>query len=219
METDNKRWEVYCYKKEFDLLKNDEKFLNILKLSRITNAIYFCHISAIKTSKEKTPSNSRQIINSLIYANAILFEGVNCAKFLGKFYKDKTEYLNGFAKLFKSQKFRNLYNKYLKNIRNKISFHFDISILGKTIADFDSNENIFATGLGEKRCDTYYNLADEIAIHYLIRESNISDKDLKERFSTLLSDLEVIISDFIVSSDNLIAICIKEFGFKFRYIT
>ena len=86
MENDYKRWEVYCDKKEFDLFKNDEKFLNILNLSRITNAIYFCHISAIQTTKEITPSNSRQIINSLIYANAILFEGVKCAKFFGKFY-------------------------------------------------------------------------------------------------------------------------------------
>jgi hypothetical protein len=214
---ENVVWQVYCDKNLFNQLSKDERFLGILNLSRITNAIYFCQISAISTSNEISPSNSRQNNNALLYANAILFEGIKCAKFLGKYYSDTEEYINGFSKLFNNNNFKILYNTYLKNLRNKLTFHFDIDAIRDAISDFSKMDYTFATGLGDSKAGSYFNMADEIALHYLIRGQNSTDEELKKQLSNLLSLLGDVVTDFTNASEDLIAACLKDFGFKMKF--
>ena len=83
-----KNWNISCSTILFEKLRTDERFIAILNLARISNALLFCQISALDSRKDNNPSSGRQVINSFLYASAVLYEGLNRADSLGQYFKD-----------------------------------------------------------------------------------------------------------------------------------
>lgn len=210
-----KNWNISCSSISFDKLRTDERFIAILNLARISNALLFCQIPALEVGKKNTPSAGRQLINSFLYASAILYEGLNRADSLGKYFKDLDSFKNGFAIILKDEKIKRHRNAVLDTLRNQFVFHFDKDIIPETLKDFVLPEYIFAISNGLKRKDIYYNLADEIVLDYLLRDIK-DDQEKAKRFKEIIKQTTELMVSFSKATDDLIQEVLIEMGWVLK---
>jgi len=90
-------WEIVCPKGKFEALRSYERFWAILTLSRIVNALSFCHVSGTEGGCGDTPSVRRQRSNAFLFASSVLYEGLEVAETLGRHFRDLNSFRNGFA--------------------------------------------------------------------------------------------------------------------------
>jgi hypothetical protein len=90
----------------------------------------------------------------------------------------------------------------LKNIRNKLFFHFDFTELLPSVDLFDQKKDIhFITSKSEKSHDLIYSFNDDLTISYL---SNLQGED-----SQSYEKIEKIQTQIIDLSDKLTSLCEK----------
>lgn len=69
--------------------------------------------------------------------------------------------------------------KYLKRIRNKVSFHYDMDAVENALSGFQLTQNTsFAESKSKRDRDLAFVLADEVLVHYVI--SRIDERDTDE---------------------------------------
>lgn len=214
-------WEVVCSKEEFEKFKNDERFLAILNLSRIVNALLFCQISALETGKTDTPSAKRQRINSFFYGSAVLYEGLRFANTLGKYFRNLESFRRGFEPLLKDKSVKKFKEAELNLMRNKFIFHFDNVVAQKALKSTESDSNIFAIGYGERLGQIYYTLADEAAIHFILNDKQSAqdaqfDQDFECHSKQLIQRITNLMTKFTEAADQLIGEVIKQMGWTFK---
>src|SRR6476661_4760106 len=99
-------------------LKNDQRFILILRLSRFINQLSFCHQAYLEVGEEKTPQNTRHLHNSFLFSCAVLYEALKFYPKLGKEFLNFKSHKNGFAKLSKHPDFDFVKNNILNRMRN-----------------------------------------------------------------------------------------------------
>jgi hypothetical protein len=214
MENDSDYREIYASKEDFDALRNDNQFANLLNLARAVNAVYFCFKSLLDYSGDETPAGQRQHINGFLFAAGVLHESFSVAARLEKHFGERASYRNGFGTLLADPKTQELRQTILKRIRNKLVFHYDEDVAKQTLKTLDLKQYVFATGTGGKRKGTYYNLADEIVLNYLLND--VPPEDQYTVFKEALVNIGQALSAFIDCADALIDDVIPEHTWKLR---
>jgi hypothetical protein len=194
--------EIRTSKENFDKIRSDRKFAKLLNLARAVNAIYFCFNSLLDYSGDDTPAGQRQHINGFLFSAGALHEGFCVADTLEKHFGDRDSYQNGFGRLLADPKTQALRRTILKRMRDKFVFHYDEDVAKKTLKTLDLKEYVFATGTGGKRKGTYYNLADEIVINYLLNDVPPDEQD--SAFREALKSIGETLSAFVGCADALI---------------
>ncbi len=200
--------EIHTSKKKFDKLRSDRKFAKLLNLARSVNAIYFCFNAFLDYSGNETPAGQRQPINGFLFSTGALHEAFTVADSLQKHFGDRDSYRNGFGKFLDDPKTKELRRTTLKRMRNKFVFHYDEDVARKTIKTLDLKSYIFATGIGGKRRGTYYNLADEVVINYLLND--VTSKEQDRVFREVLKSIAETLRTFIECADSLIGDVLSE---------
>lgn len=193
---------IFTSKEEFDKLRDDPKFARLLNLARTVNAVYFCFNSLLDYSGDETPAGQRQNINGFLFAAGVLHEGFCVADRLEEHFGDRDSYRTGFGTLLADPKIQQLRKTILKQMRDKFVFHYDKDVAEKTLKSLDLQEYVFASGTGGKRKGTYYNLADEIVINYLLHDVSPDEKDGALREA--LKSIGEALSAFVDCADTLI---------------
>jgi hypothetical protein len=204
MTEDSDYREIYTTLEKFNALRSDRKFAKLLNLARAVNAIYFCFKVLLDHGGDMTPVGQRQHINAFLFSAGALYEGFAVADTLEKHFGDQDAYRDGFAKLLKDPKTKELRSTILRRMRNKLIFHYDEDVARKTLPKLELKSYIFASGTGDKRKGTYYNLADEIVLNYLLNDCESPDDEARQ-FRDALQDIANALSRFIECSDALIA--------------
>ncbi len=109
------------------LLRTDEKFLELLSLARVLNALRFFHKTTVDSYALSGPVRARSIINSFLYLGSVLYEGFHTVEKLGKDLKNLDSF-NGFEVLLKDKTVRSFRKLVLHRMRNKFVFHFDVTV-------------------------------------------------------------------------------------------
>ena len=205
-------WRISCPKNNFEKIKSDETFLGLLSLARCVNALRFCQTSLIDAKDSETPSKARTTINSVLFACSVLYEGFLLIEKIGGTYKDTDSFKNGFGVLLKDRKIRSFREKTLYKVRNKLVFHFDKAVPKEAIENFNSPVINFASGVGKAAGEMYFDLADELSIHYLLQseEEDNSDKALKLRYIEILKETTDIMEKFFNSAEILMADVLRD---------
>ena len=212
---EQKYLDVFCSKKQFVLMKDNPGFLLLLRLSRVINAISFSLITVYELNGKSSPSNRRQLVNSFLFTCGILYEGLEVAKGLGKYYRHIEEFNEGLGKIISNKDIKKLQSKVLYKLRNKIVFHFDEEVFSDIINDIDHETYIFANGSKSSAKDLYFSLADEIAINYVL--SDFPDKENHEEiFIQIITDVTNTALDFKRSSEKLIAKVLADMKWDIR---
>jgi hypothetical protein len=210
-----KVWDIECTPDTFKALKSDERFLGLLTLARFTNAIRFCQQPAISASKSDSPAASRQIINSFLYASAVLYEGFPIVKRLEKHFHDLDSFKKGFGTLLKDEKVKMLKEAVLKRMRDKFVFHFDGDVAKDALKNFKLPNYKFASCLGNSHGEMYFSLADEAVMNYILkREPTESDDEFMKRLQKLIKDVTELMENFALAVDSLMAEVLPSMGWS-----
>jgi hypothetical protein len=209
------RWEVYISKEEFEMLRSDASFLALLPLARVVNALRFCFQTLLEHSSDDKPSGLRQHINSFLFACGVLYEGLKIANTLGKQFGSRKSFRDGFGKLLKSKETKKLNETVLNPMRNKLVFHFDEDVAPSVLKNLDLERYAFATADGSKSGEIYYDLADEVAINFIIGEPG-SRAEEDRVFREILKGVSIVMTEYVNSADSLIVDVLKDLNWKQR---
>jgi hypothetical protein len=197
--------------RDAEALKANPKFILGLNLSRLYNALNanMRHYQRIGTDN---PADKRDRIERVFYHAAIVSE---CLTTLKKNYTSLED-----LPCWKSDQNQVQYVKrqiltpdpfaetVLKTIRDKIAYHYDISVISDIIEQYPLHDGIrFGEVESESGIDLCFPLLDEMAIHYVIKryapekpEAEVYDsimESLVDNSNNLLWTLKELITDLI----------------------
>ncbi len=212
-------YDITCSKDQFELLRTDEKFLELLSLARVLNALRFFHKTTVDSYALSGPVRARSIINSFLYLGSVLYEGFHTVEKLGKDLKNLDSFNSGFGVLLKDKTVRSFRKLVLHRMRNKFVFHFDVTVAKEALKEFQMSEYKFASGVGKAGGDMYFGLADEAVINYLLEPvPNEPDENLKQRYEKILQETVQVMGRFIASAEKLMADVLNNMGFSFNVV-
>lgn len=207
-------WDIACSQETFSRLKTDERFLALLTLARVINALRFCQGAALYSKDVPGPAGVRTHINSFLFAGSVLYEGFLAVEQLALHFRDLDSYRNGFGNLLKDRSIQSLRQSVFHRMRNKFVFHFDKDVAKEAFDDFQLPAYKFASGIGKKSGEMYFGLADEAVLNYLLQPAaNEPDESLKERFKKILQDTTQLMGRFVESAEYLMSDVIDNLGF------
>jgi hypothetical protein len=215
MSTHPDKWEIYIPKEDFEKLRSDSRFIALLPLARVVNALKFCFQTMVEHSASDTPSGTRQHINSFLFGCGVLYEGLKIANTLGKHFGEREAFREGFGKLLKSKETKKLNDSVLNPMRNKLVFHFDEDVAPSVLKNLELEQYAFATADGAKSGEVYYNLADEVAINFIIGEPGSHEEEVRI-FREALQSVSIVITEYVKSADILIADVLKDMNWRGR---
>lgn len=205
-------WEVVCSEEQFELLRKDERFVALLTLARAVNAVRFYHLAYLAAKDDETPSGKRQRVNAFMFTSAALYESLGYAGTLGRFFAEVPAF-ECLGALLGRKDVKAYRQGIARHLRNKVTAHFDEQITAKTLADLQFARPRLATGQGRTVGDSYYELADEVAVHSAL----VADADEPrpwDELAELMAQTAEISAEFGKCSDKLIANLAEEMGWS-----
>ena len=207
-------YDITCSQETFDRLKTDERFLALLTLARVINALRFCQKAAIDAKAVAGAAGDRTRINSFLFEASVLYEGFLAVERLAMHFKDFDSYRNGFAVLLKDSATQSLRQSVLHRMRNKFVFHFDRDVAKESFDHFELPVYKFASGTGEASGEMYFGLADEAVMNYLLQPADKEpDESVKTRYEKILQDTAQLMGRFTESAERLMADVMDDMGF------
>ena len=138
-----------------------------------------------------------------------MYEGLTVADSLGKHFGERESYRNGFGKFLADPQTEELRRSILKPMRDKFVFHYDEDVAKKLIKILDLQSYVFATNIGSKRRGTYYNLADEAVLNYLVKDCKSKEEE-DRAIRAAFDSIGKALSSYVECADTLIADVLSE---------
>jgi hypothetical protein len=213
-----KGWKLTIEKEGFDKLRHNPEFMHILNLARVTNALNFCYKTLFDAGEAETPSGKRQLFYGMSFCNAVLYEGLDCARKLEDYFFDYESYKKGFEVLLNDPPTKQIMTKGspFDKIRNRVTYHFNPSIFEDVLtwAEFDSY--VFGSGHSDKFGDIFYSLPEDLAINFLIGEHKEMEEG-KQIYEKMTGEIISVMIRFVKSSEELIAEALLKKGWKVQF--
>ncbi len=205
-------WVCRLSRDQFARLRQDESFHVLLALARVVNSLRFMHQALLDFQDDDSPPRIRQRINSFIYTGAVLFEGIQLSKRLGKYFRT-LESFSGFVAIHKDPHVEELFKDQLRRLRNEAVFHFDAQSIAASLQELDGDEIIFLRGSGSQQGNVYYDLADTTALHLLtgIQPSAEAAVEHSRSIVQRVTDLSI---RFVKAADELICTILYNEGLE-----
>ncbi len=194
----------------FDRIKKDPRFVRVVQLGRIVNALRYTHIAGTAASLEADSSARRQRIASFLYVAGVLYEGFRLADVFGKDFANSTAFREGLGPLLKKPEVVALRQGILNELRNKAVFHNDDEVMKVGLDLVEADPVVFFRALGGTWGTTHYDLADLAVLKYAFR--NVQTSALDEQ-ATLRLILDVAL-EFGNCAESLIGEVLFEMGWK-----
>jgi hypothetical protein len=166
----------------------------------VLNQLQFCHQAYLDYSQESTPIAYRQSQNALLFANGVLFEALLFSKNLGQYFRNYKSFQKGFATFSPD---RDSTQPIVGEYRNRLSFHVDTEPIVESLKTLKVPKLYFLTASGSQRKEIYFQLADEIAINFVIGEHPSKEEEF-EHYKKLLQNVMETTAKFVNYGYDLI---------------
>jgi hypothetical protein len=204
--TADQQYKIVINKEGFDKLRHNPEFIQILNLSRVSNSLSFCYQSIIDAGQSETPAKRRHLYYASTFANAVLFEGLTCAKKLEDYFFDRKTYTEGLGVLLNDPITREIMEKGSRfdKIRNRVTFHFNPTIFEDVLtwAEFDSY--IFGMGQGPHNGGFFFTLPEDLALNFIVGGKHEDDEG-KEIYNKMQADIVSVMVRFFNAAQDLIS--------------
>ncbi len=197
---------------DFLQLKDNPRFIRVVQLGRIVNALRYTHMAGAAAAREDDSSARRQRIASFLYAAGLLYEGFRLADVLGKDFKASTTFQNGFARLLKKPEVVKLRQGILNDLRNKAVFHNDDDVVKLGLGLVDTDPVVFFRSFGGTWGSTHYDLADLAVLRYAFR--HVGTVDLDHEVPKILPLILNVALEFGEFAEALMGEVLVEMGWK-----
>ena len=100
--------EIVAPQAQWLAIRADPRFVELMRLARATNQLGIAYGPLAHTLDDQSPDARRNRFAAFIFAAAILKEALDTAQSLGRWYRDRPQYQEGFGALFKDANVRAL---------------------------------------------------------------------------------------------------------------
>lgn len=212
---ENTAWDILCDPPVLEKLKKEEKFWQIIALSRAVNALSFAHWSVLPFWEDHTLQGLRTRNNLFLYTCAALSEGLRLIdKMFVNFNAEPT--FTDLKAIPKTKTAKRLRNMHLERARNHVAFHFLPESFGKMVNIPGESTCSFISGLGNDRVHTYYSFADVLAIEFFVGRAAYNSEEFYKDLEQLMIGTRQLAADFVNAAENLIKHTLAVWGFQMR---
>jgi hypothetical protein len=202
------RWAVKITTDTFRKIKNDPEFCALVALARAVNALHSVLAMLMDAGVENSPKAFRARSNSLAFTCALFAEAVPLIEGMQRYFKTHPAFQK-IAGVIHSDEAKELRDGSLARLRNKLVFHFDASEVLEQMKTLDRENPIFVSGMGHSKENTYYELADIVALRTFFGAA--FPFDLKDSHVKLQKVASVVLS-FLNAADELLVVVMTERG-------
>jgi len=210
---ETEEWEITCDPETFARVRKEEKFPYIVTLARAVNALNFIHTSMLSRPKAETPENVRNLVNSYLFASALLYEALNLVRKMNRTFADDNDFQTGLRMLLKSPIAQKIEQDHLNAARNHAVFHFLPDEFKTAIDKAKVDWNVFVTAMGKKNRSVHYAYSDVVAAEILVGMPSSEDA-FWPAFTTVSEEISNLVLQFAKDAENLIGNYLKAWGFK-----
>jgi hypothetical protein len=202
---------VYASAERWATLRADAAFIELMRLARVVNSLTLAYPPIFVTLTDQSPRARRERFAAMLYAAALLHEGLHTAQGLGQHFRDMPQYKDGFASILADPRIRILRSQVLDRIRDELVFHFDRTSLSKGLDAFPPGEVLIATSTDFRQGETYFDLADEALLGALFGDAPTVEEYV-ERLGQFLEDVTLLFNRFMRASHTLIPAALSRMG-------
>jgi len=213
------KWEISFPAEHFDRLRCNPQFVATLVLGRMVNALRFCQMAVVAIADyPRTPAFDRQVLASFLFTCGLVVEALDTAKRLSKDLRHLPSFQNWLRPLFRDKTAERLRRGDLNRLREKVVFHFDRNVFELGVATINFPAYIFASIVGRRKGDVYYNLSDEVAVNFIL-DAQGDDRPEKVRLEELITAVRDLSLQFCDAADSVIAESLTMLGWQGRQLT
>jgi len=202
---------VYAAGELWATLRSDPAFLELMRLARVVNSLTLAYPPILLTLADQSPRARRERFAAMLYAAALLHEGLHTAQSLGQHFRDMPQYKAGFGAILSDPAVRAFRSNVLDGIRDQLVFHFDRKSLSKGLHAFPTGEVLIATSTDFRQGETYFDLADEALLGALFGDAPTPEAYL-DRVGKFLGDVTALFNRFMRASHSLIPTALGTMG-------
>jgi hypothetical protein len=214
-EADNIGWDILCDSPTLEQLKKEEKFWQIIALSRAVNALSFAHWSVLPFWKDSTLLGLRTRNNLFLYTCAVLAESLLLVEKMFVNFNREPAFADMKA-ILKTKTAKRLRNMHLERVRNNVVFHFLPEAFGKMVNIPGESMCSFVSGLGNDRVQRYYNFADILAMEFFVGRAANNSEDFYKDLEQLMIGTRQLAADFANAAENQIKHSLASWGFQIQ---
>lgn len=208
-------WDILCEPATLERLKTDEKFWQIIALSRSVNVLSFAHWAVLPFWEDRSLHGRRTRNNLFFLTCAALYEALSLVQKMNKnFHAD--ENFVGLKAILKDKRAQTLREMHLKRARHHMVFHFLPESFGEVVNIPGESMCSFVAGLGPDRIQTYYTFADILAMEYFVGHAANNSEEFYKELEQLMIGTRQLVADFVNAAEHLIKHSLKNWGFQMR---
>lgn len=196
-------YKITCTREQLLAQASDPRLHRAATLARIANSLRFAQMAGRAPNDASETAANRQRASSFFYLTGLLYEALRFADRLGAQFKESPAFKEGFAKLLKDPRTRDLRDGVLNRLRNKAIYHHDDDVFEQGIPLIDAHEMVFVRA-DDRRPSAYsYELSDVAILRFALASDSPSDTFVGEVSAAMVQVADVA-QRFAVCSDLLI---------------
>lgn len=210
------RWRVTIDDAQFEKLKSDPAFWNLVALSRVVNALRFVHDGG-EHFQDNSPESIRFRYGSFLFSCSLIYEASLRINTLGKYFGHMPEY-RAMVSPINARDAQELIHGNLGPVRNSVAFHFGPDDIGTQLQRFRVKDVTFVAGLGPKNRQVHYELADLCAMNIFTAETFQNPGDLWKLVLPLVRKTSELSLGFIENAEKFIAKVLEDTGWRVVWV-
>lgn len=216
---ENAHWGVECTPERLRELVAEPGFYDIMRLSRIVNAMRFGQAALHFARNDDGPIGMRSRSSGFFFHGSMLFEGLQLIPQLRKAFGHQPEWERSFGVFGTDVEVLSLtaQGTVLHRIRNHVGAHVLPIVPERSLPKLDLPRFVLIRAHGPTVAAVHYELADEMALHYVLERPN-SFSELLREFEAQGTQVTELLVRFMDAADVLIPHALASWNLEPQYL-
>lgn len=216
---ESSHWLLDCTRDRFLELITQPGFACLLRLARHVNALRFGQAALNHAQDDDGPIGLRSRPGAFFYHGGVLFEALQLVPELRVHFAANPHWERSFGRFGTDDEVRALYAQGtdLHRLRNHVGFHVLGIVPERSLPTLNLPDYVLARGIGRSVGKTYYELADTVALHYLLGAPEDFEAFIAA-FEKRGAKVTALLVSFLEASDILLPRAFEALGIRPRII-
>jgi hypothetical protein len=202
---------VYVSGERWRELRVEPPFIELIRLARVANSLALAYAPLLAPLEDQSPAARRDRFAAMVYAGALLHEGLHTAQGLGKHFRDLPQYREGFARLLGDKSVNEFRSRVLDRLRDELVFHSDRESIARGLAEFAEAETLILSASEFQEGSIYFDIADEAVLGCLFGSAT-TEADYLRSISEFLEQTTDLFQRFMRAAHSLIPAALRKMG-------
>lgn len=212
-------WGIECSAERLQVLIREPGFHEVMRLARIVNAMRFGQAALYHARDDDGPVGIRSRSSGFFFHASILFEGLQLIPELRQMFGTHGDWERSFGTFGSDEDVRALVAQgtLLHRIRNHVGAHVLAIVPERSLPRLDMPRYVLVRAHGPAVGAVHYQLADEMALHYVLERPS-SFSELLREFELQGSEVTALLMRFLDAADILIPRALGTWGLAVRFL-